>query len=82
MIIYVFIELSESPRKSTSIPAVSPTTVNNNLTPVKSRWSFSSSKKSFGIYSKKKILFLNLILDLGSFTVSPFLDDWFFFLIF
>ncbi|AEE77279.1 hypothetical protein AtNW77_Chr3g0187561 [Arabidopsis thaliana] len=32
----------ESPRKSTSIPA------NNNLTPVKSRWSFSSSKKSFG----------------------------------
>ncbi|KAG7563722.1 hypothetical protein ISN44_As10g004990 [Arabidopsis suecica] len=38
----------ESPRKSTSIPAVSPTTANNNLTPVKSRWSFSSSKKSFG----------------------------------
>ncbi|CAN8266267.1 unnamed protein product [Cochlearia groenlandica] len=36
----------ESPRKSTSIPAVSP--ANNNHTPVKSRWSFSSSKKSFG----------------------------------
>jgi hypothetical protein len=61
----------ESPRKSTSIPA------NNNLTPVKSRWSFSSSKKSFGIYSKTKIIsFLNLILDLGSFTVSPLLDYW------
>ncbi|EOA24673.1 hypothetical protein CARUB_v10017946mg [Capsella rubella] len=40
----------ESPRKSGSIPAVSPTmkTANNNQTPVKSRWSFSSSKKSFG----------------------------------
>ncbi|XP_010425459.1 PREDICTED: uncharacterized protein At3g27210 [Camelina sativa] len=41
----------ESPRKSTSIPAVSPTTMMNNInnqTPVKSRWSFSSSKKSFG----------------------------------
>ncbi|CAH2045237.1 unnamed protein product [Thlaspi arvense] len=36
----------ESPRKSTSIPVVSP--ANNNSTPVKSRWSFSSSKKSFG----------------------------------
>lgn len=46
------IQSSESPRKSTtSIPAVSPAN-NNHQTPVKSRWSFSSSKKSFGIYSK------------------------------
>lgn len=49
------IQFSESPRKSaTPVHVVSPA--------VKSRWSFSSSKKSFGIYYKDLSFFLTHVL--------------------
>lgn len=67
-------KIFESPSKSTtSVPVASPA--------VKSRWSFSSSKKSFGIYYKDLSLFLNLthvLIGLGlclMFSLVKLLSD-------